>query len=98
MDEANLETGIGSTVFAMNQISLKQNASEPSRGFRIACQPLGTYCSRPHRGERGKDSMRVAHFIQRYPPALGGSEAFFARLSNYLVSAGDRVTVATTNA
>ena len=22
--------------------------------------------------------MRVAHFIQRYPPALGGSEAYFA--------------------
>ena len=24
--------------------------------------------------------MRVAHFVQRYPPALGGSEAYFARL------------------
>jgi glycosyltransferase involved in cell wall biosynthesis len=42
--------------------------------------------------------MRVAHFVQRYPPALGGSEAYFARLSRYLAGAGDRVTVHTTNA
>ena len=42
--------------------------------------------------------MRVAHFIQRYPPALGGSEAYFARLSRYLARRGDDVTVFTTNA
>ncbi len=42
--------------------------------------------------------MRVAHFVQRYPPALGGSEAYFARLSRYLAAAGDRVTVFTTAA
>jgi glycosyltransferase involved in cell wall biosynthesis len=42
--------------------------------------------------------MRVAHFIQRYPPALGGSEAYFARLSRFLASQGDQVTVFTTNA
>src|SRR5207248_10098385 len=42
--------------------------------------------------------MRVAHFVQRYPPALGGSEAYFARLSRYLAAGGDRVTVFTTAA
>src|SRR5947208_3353167 len=42
--------------------------------------------------------MRVAHFVQRYPPALGGSEAYFARLSRHLAAAGDDVTVFTTNA
>ena len=42
--------------------------------------------------------MRVAHFVQRYPPALGGSEEYFARLSRYLAAAGDRVTVFTTTA
>ncbi|HXG08407.1 MAG TPA: glycosyltransferase family 4 protein [Gemmataceae bacterium] len=42
--------------------------------------------------------MRIAHFIQRYPPALGGSEAYFARLSRYLAAAGERVTVFTTTA
>ncbi len=42
--------------------------------------------------------MRIAHFIQRYPPALGGSEAYFARLSRYLVESGDAVAVFTTNA
>ena len=42
--------------------------------------------------------MRVAHFIQRYPPALGGSEAYFARLSRYLANQGDEVTVFTSNA
>ncbi len=42
--------------------------------------------------------MRVAHFIQRYPPALGGSEAYFARLSRYAASHGDSVTVFTSNA
>ena len=42
--------------------------------------------------------LRVAHFVQRYPPALGGSEAYFAPPGNYLVAAGDAVTVFTTNA
>src|SRR6266581_2948796 len=42
--------------------------------------------------------MRIAHFIQRYPPALGGSEAYFARLSRHLASAGDAVNVFTSNA
>jgi glycosyltransferase involved in cell wall biosynthesis len=42
--------------------------------------------------------MRVAHFVQRYPPALGGSEAYFARLSRHLTAAGHRVTVFTTTA
>jgi glycosyltransferase involved in cell wall biosynthesis len=42
--------------------------------------------------------MKVAHFVQRYPPALGGSEAYFARLSRYLASQGDQVTVFTTTA
>jgi glycosyltransferase involved in cell wall biosynthesis len=42
--------------------------------------------------------MRVAHFVQRYPPALGGSEDYFARLGRYLAAAGDQVTVFTTTA
>jgi glycosyltransferase involved in cell wall biosynthesis len=42
--------------------------------------------------------MRVAHFVQRYPPALGGAEAYFARLSRYLAGHGDEVTVFTTTA
>jgi glycosyltransferase involved in cell wall biosynthesis len=43
-------------------------------------------------------SMRIAHFVQRYPPALGGSEAYFARLSRFLAAAGERVAVFTTAA
>jgi glycosyltransferase involved in cell wall biosynthesis len=43
-------------------------------------------------------SLRVAHFVQRYPPALGGSEAYFARLSTYLNGSGERVSVFTTTA
>jgi glycosyltransferase involved in cell wall biosynthesis len=42
--------------------------------------------------------MRIAHFVQRYPPALGGSEAYFARLSRHLADCGHQVTVFTTNA
>jgi glycosyltransferase involved in cell wall biosynthesis len=42
--------------------------------------------------------MRVAHFVQRYPPALGGSEAYFARLSRHLAAHGDPVSVFTTTA
>jgi glycosyltransferase involved in cell wall biosynthesis len=42
--------------------------------------------------------MRIAHFVQRYPPALGGSEAYFARLSRALAARGDQVTVFTTTA
>jgi glycosyltransferase involved in cell wall biosynthesis len=43
-------------------------------------------------------ALRIAHFVQRYPPALGGSEAYFARLSRWLGERGDRITVFTTNA
>lgn len=42
--------------------------------------------------------MRVAHFCHRYPPALGGSEAYFARLGRYLADAGDEVATFTTAA
>jgi glycosyltransferase involved in cell wall biosynthesis len=42
--------------------------------------------------------LRVAHFVQRYPPALGGSEAYVARLSDYLKQRGNDVTVFTTSA
>ena len=44
------------------------------------------------------EPLRVAHFIHRYPPALGGSESYFWRLSRYLATHGDRVTVFTTTA
>lgn len=42
--------------------------------------------------------MRIAHVIHRYPPALGGAEAYFARLSRYLVGQGEEVVVLTTDA
>jgi glycosyltransferase involved in cell wall biosynthesis len=42
--------------------------------------------------------MRVAHFVQRYPPAIGGSEAYFHRLGRFLATQGDRVSVFTSNA
>jgi glycosyltransferase involved in cell wall biosynthesis len=42
--------------------------------------------------------MEIAHFVQRYPPALGGSEAYFARLSRWLRARGESVTVFTTTA
>lgn len=42
--------------------------------------------------------MRVAHFIQRYPPALGGSEAYFARLSRFLAERQVEVNVFTSQA
>ncbi|HKA07150.1 MAG TPA: glycosyltransferase family 4 protein [Gemmataceae bacterium] len=42
--------------------------------------------------------MHVAQFVHRYPPALGGAEAWTARLSKSLVEAGHHVTVWTTTA
>ena len=42
--------------------------------------------------------MQVAHFIQRFPPALGGSEAYFHRLSCWLQERGHNVTVWTSTA
>ena len=44
------------------------------------------------------NAMRVAHFVQRYPPALGGSESYFHRLGRYLADEGDSVQVFTSNA
>src|SRR5439155_2823829 len=55
-------------------------------------------CMTAPEGNRGDRPLRVAHFVQRYPPALGGSEAYFARLSRHLTAAGDAVTVFTSNA
>lgn len=42
--------------------------------------------------------MHVAQFVHRYPPAVGGAEAWAGRLSRYLVAAGDTVTAWTTTA
>lgn len=42
--------------------------------------------------------MHVAHFVHRYPPALGGCETYVARLSRFLAEAGDAVTVWTSTA
>lgn len=42
--------------------------------------------------------MHLAHFVQRYPPALGGSEIYFQRLSRHLVAQGHSVDVWTTDA
>jgi glycosyltransferase involved in cell wall biosynthesis len=38
------------------------------------------------------------HLIQRYPPALGGAESYFARLSRYLAVEGEPVQVHTSTA
>ena len=42
--------------------------------------------------------MHVAHFIHRYPPAIGGAEGYFARLSEFHASHSDDVIVWTTTA
>jgi glycosyltransferase involved in cell wall biosynthesis len=42
--------------------------------------------------------MHLAHFVHRYPPALGGTEAYVERLSRYFYRRGDRVTVWTSTA
>src|SRR3954454_872004 len=52
----------------------------------------GTPLFSPARG------ITVAHFVQRYPPAIGGSEAYVERLSRYLADHGDTVRVWTTTA
>ena len=39
--------------------------------------------------------MRVLHLIQRYPPAVGGSETWCREVSRYLSSVGDTVKVLT---
>jgi len=42
--------------------------------------------------------VNIVQFVQRYPPALGGSEAYTARLCRWLASRGHRVHAATTTA
>jgi glycosyltransferase involved in cell wall biosynthesis len=42
--------------------------------------------------------MKLAHFCHRYPPAVGGSESYFARLSTWLAARGHRVVVFTSTA
>lgn len=43
-------------------------------------------------------STSIVHVIQRYPPALGGAESYFARLTRYVARQGDKVQVHTSNA
>jgi len=43
-------------------------------------------------------SPHYVHLIQRYPPALGGAESYFARLSRYLARQDCLVEVHTSNA
>ena len=47
---------------------------------------------------RRPGGLHVAQFVQRYPPALGGSEAYAERLTRYLAGCGDAVTVWTSTA
>jgi glycosyltransferase involved in cell wall biosynthesis len=42
--------------------------------------------------------LHITHFIQRYPPALGGSEAYIARLARHLSDLGHTQTIWTTTA
>jgi glycosyltransferase involved in cell wall biosynthesis len=42
--------------------------------------------------------MQIVQLVQRYPPARGGSESYFARLSRWLARRGHGVHVATTTA
>lgn len=42
--------------------------------------------------------MHIAHFVQRVPPALGGSESYFDRLARFHRDSGDTVTTFTTTA
>ena len=42
--------------------------------------------------------MHIAQFVHRYPPAIGGAEAYTARLCEYLAGCGDRLTVWTSAA
>lgn len=41
--------------------------------------------------------MKVVQIIQRYPPAMGGSEQWCREISQYLAAKGDRVKVLTLN-
>ena len=42
--------------------------------------------------------MHVAQFVHRYPPAIGGAEAYTARLCDYLAARGHSMSVWTTTA
>ncbi len=42
--------------------------------------------------------MHVAHFVHRYPPAVGGCEAYVERLTRFLTAGGDAVSVWTSTA
>src|SRR5262249_2153778 len=66
-----------------------------SRGSRKASHATGSICSPLPVTD---DVMRIAHFIQRYLPARGGSEVYFERLSRHLAHSGHDVTVFTSDA
>src|SRR5260370_14879673 len=101
MPAASFAAGIASTPFDIYWVSW--SISFPARGNLLRLSTRKTIVAE-HGGLseivlRMEDKpLRVAHFVQRYPPALGGSEAYFARLGRHLADAGDAVTVFTTAA
>jgi len=70
--------------------SLYRDYTGPRHGMkrRITCVAQRSFHLRPHAVVQGRSPLI----------ALGGSEAYFARLSRWLAAAGDDVTVFTTNA
>src|SRR5439155_1157544 len=79
----------GCTAAAIREIEICIAACPRGRaGFGSACIVSKGLGARERNSGRRRIVMRVAHFVQRYPPALGGSEAYFARLSRYLAAAG----------
>src|SRR6516162_6381572 len=72
-EEASLETGI-------IEVSL-----EEYQPCMIQICLICVICGLIDSSSARRIAMKIAHFVQRYPPALGGSEAYFQRLSRYLV-------------
>src|SRR5688572_13445126 len=70
---------------------LTDSASLEVRIIAELVTPLdrGVKANHEHRISFAPMPLHVAHFIHRYPPAVGGAEAYFARLSDYLVGCGD---------
>jgi glycosyltransferase involved in cell wall biosynthesis len=85
-EEASLEMGI-------IEVSL-----EEYQPFMIQICVICVICGLIDSSSVRRIAMKIAHFVQRYPPALGGSESYFQRLSRYFADRSYSVDVWTTTA
>src|SRR5262245_33878301 len=74
-----------------------EGRDQPHAALCRACHPIRSDRETPRYACNlsGVTGVKILHLIQRYPPAVGGSETWCREVSRYLCAIGDEVKVLT---